>query len=70
MEHIEGLEKELFTKNEVIEDLRKEKQIKAEETKYLPKVIISLLSVQHNFKHLTAVKVLDGSSVNTSVLRP
>ena len=32
MEHIEALEKELLTKNEAIEELRKEKQLKAEET--------------------------------------
>ena len=32
MEHIEALEKELLTKNEAIEELRKEKQVKAEET--------------------------------------
>ena len=32
MEHIEALEKELLTKNEAIDELRKEKQIKAEET--------------------------------------
>ena len=32
IEHIESLEKELSKRNEVIEELRKEKQIKAEET--------------------------------------
>ena len=32
MEHIENLEKELSNKNDVIDILRKEKQIKAEET--------------------------------------
>ena len=32
MEHIEALEKELLAKNDAIEELRKEKQLKAEET--------------------------------------
>ena len=42
MEHIEGLEKELFSKNEVIEELRKEKQIKAEETVKAQMVLLLL----------------------------
>ena len=40
MEHIESLEKELSNRNEVIEELRKEKQIKAEETVKAQTVIL------------------------------
>ena len=43
MEHIENLEKELSNKNEVIDILRKEKQIKAEETVKAQTVNIVLL---------------------------
>ena len=63
MEHIEGLEKELFTKNEVIEDLRKEKQIKAEETVKAQMVILLLeKNLQHyNIKNLS-IKFLSFTS--------
>ena len=43
MEHIEALEKELLTKNEAIEELRKEKQLKAEET--VKAQLVTLISI-------------------------
>ena len=54
MEHIENLEKELSNKNEVIDILRKEKQIKAEETVKAQTVNIVLLKflgihIQQNY---------------------
>ena len=45
MEHIENLEKELSNKNDVIDVLRKEKQIKAEETVRAQTVNIVLIEV-------------------------
>ena len=45
MEHIENLEKELSNKNEIIDVLRKEKQIKAEETVRAQTVNIVLIEL-------------------------
>ena len=45
MEHIENLEKELSNKNDVIDVLRKEKQIKAEETVRAQTVNIVLIEI-------------------------
>ena len=45
MEHIENLEKELSNKNDVIDVLRKEKQIKAEETVRAQTVNIVLIKM-------------------------
>ena len=45
MEHIENLEKELSNKNDVIDVLRKEKQIKAEETVRAQTVNIMLIKM-------------------------
>ena len=45
MEHIENLEKELSNKNDVIDILRKEKQIKAEETVRAQTVNIVLIKI-------------------------
>ena len=45
MEHIENLEKELSNKNDAIDVLRKEKQIKAEETVRAQTVNIVLIKM-------------------------
>ena len=45
MEHIENLEKELSNKNDAIDALRKEKQIKAEETVRAQTVNIVLIKM-------------------------
>ena len=45
MEHIQNLENELSNKNDVIDVLRKEKQIKAEETVRAQTVTIVLIKM-------------------------
>ena len=53
MEHIENLEKELSNKNDVIDVLRKEKQIKAEETvraQTVNIVLIKMLGINVKYK--------------------
>ena len=56
MEHIENLEKELSNKNDIIDVLRREKQIKAEET--VRAQTVNIVSIKMLDIHVIAQAIL------------